>query len=111
MLAWRIYYGDGGTYSSADGDPADAPARGVQAIVQADTQVGRHVLSGFDYYWWEGTWFGGDLFGLFDYLIEPGPKAVKFGRTVPNDVFERVIRAACDDPDFPRKSARRRHER
>ena len=115
--AWRIYYGDGATFSDADGPPSDAPALDVQAIVFRDetpgaANVGRFVLQGFDFYWHdEGEWFGGELFGLFDYLQRPGAKAVKFGRTRPNRAFADVLERAVSDPDFPAKSASSRRER
>ena len=44
MLAWRIYYGDGSTFSSADGAPSDAPSTNVQAIaLEADPTIGRRI--------------------------------------------------------------------
>lgn len=105
-MLWRIFYGDCSTFSSADG-PADlSPGLDVQAIVQPDPDVGRHVLSRFGYYWLDrGEWYGGDLFGLFDYLQRPGHKVVRFGRTISNARFREIIRAATEDPNFPRKSA------
>ena len=95
---WRIYYGDGDTFDSSQGDPKDAPAFNVQACVSRDISPHRErfVAHKFDYYWFEdGEWFGGDIFGLFDYLARSG--MVKFGRTISNDQFDRVIKAATDD--------------
>lgn len=108
---WRIYYDDGSTFSSNDGPPEDAPALGVICIAQPDPEVGRHIVSGFDYYWFTYEWWGGDLFGLFDYLITPGHKTVKFGRTVSNTDFSEIVNRAKTDSGLPEKSARRRNER
>lgn len=106
MLRWRAYYDDGSLFDSSQGEPQDAPALGIQAIVQPDPDVGRTVQWGKDYYWWLGDrWDGGDLFGLFDYLSRPGLKIVRFGRSMSNAAFRAVYARAAADSDFPRKSA------
>lgn len=87
---WAIFYADRPPFTDADGSPFGAPARGVLAILDVHAQV----MTGFDFYWWAGAeWIGGDIFGLWDYLAAPGPKTVKFGRTVPDAVY----RTAVDD--------------
>lgn len=114
-MDWRIYYDDGSTYSSEDGCAENAPAFGVQAIVQRDFDdeihnVGRYVLSspmvdGNDYYWFErGAWYGGEIFGLWDYLSRLGPRKVIFGRVVEKGRFREIRDRAMADPDFPRYS-------
>lgn len=111
MVPWRVYYGDGTTW---DGDPFDAPGLNVQAVVQADAEVGRHVVTGFDFYWWEAShdrWWGGDLFGLWDYLSREGPRKVIFARTMMNAEYRAVFDRAVADPDFAPKSAVLRDER
>jgi hypothetical protein len=105
-MDWRIYYGDGTTFSSEDGSASSAPPLNVQAIAQAlpdDPTVGRKTVSQYDFYWFDGQWFGGDLFGLFDYLMRSG--AVKFGRAVPRLEFERHLKRAVTDPDLLPKVA------
>lgn len=112
MTRWKIYYSDGSTFSDKDGDPFNAPGRGVQMIVHEHSEVGRHLLGREDNYWWSGSrWFGGDLFGLYDYLQEPGPKKVIFGRVIDNESFKRITQAALNDPEFPPKSAKLQGER
>ena len=107
MLEWRIYYGDGSTFSNEDGEPQFAPAMNVQVIVVKDTadtinNVGRRLWFGRDYYWWDdGEWIGGDHFGLYDYLQRPGWRRVLFGRSVPARRFIETRRKALADPDFP----------
>ena len=109
---WKIFYGDGSTYSNLDGSPYDAPSDNVQAIVIRDPTIGRGIVAKCDLYWWvesEQQWFGlmDKLgYGLFDYLRQPGPKKVIFGRTVSNADYDAAIKAAIADPDFPPKSAR-----
>lgn len=112
MLDWRIYFADGNTFDSTQGAPEDAPALGVVAIVCRDPDphgAGRYVLHGggsrrtpMDYYWFDnGEWYGGDLFGLFDFLMRRS--RVKFGRTISNATFAAIIKRATDDPDFTPK--------
>jgi hypothetical protein len=111
VVAWRIYYGDGTTFDDLDGTPADAPALNVQVIVVRDrdpnSQLGRYPVHRFDYYWWDDPdWYGGDLFGLFDYLARPGWKRVMFGRTIGNAEHQAIIDRALADPDLIRRSRR-----
>jgi len=106
MLAWRIHYGDGATWDDQSGPLQDAPATNVQAIAVADPTVGRFIWSQRDFYWWDaGQWFGGDIFGLWDYLARPGWRKVLFGRSLVRADFEQVMNAALADPDLPAKSA------
>lgn len=94
---WRIYYGDGSTFSHEDGPPSAAPPLNVQVISYASAviaqEVGVELLFGKDYYWFEhDEWFGGDLFGLFDYLVRAqGTANVKFGRVVPRGAYQVAI--------------------
>jgi len=105
-LAWRVYYGDLTVYDPTLGLVQDTPAVNVQAIAVADPVVGRFIWSQRDFYWWEqGQWFGGDIFGLWDYLTRPGWRKVLFGRSLRRVDFDRVMQAALTDPDLPAKSA------
>lgn len=105
-MRWKIFY-DEGSFGHLDGSPFDAPARGVQVVVQEDPDVGRRLMAQRDFYWWTPDgWFGGDLAGLFDYLAEPGMKRVLFGRYVAYRKYDAAVKAALADPDFPPKSAR-----
>lgn len=101
LIEWRIYYGDGRTCDSSQGLIEWVPGLNVQAIVQHDQAGNRHVLSRFDYYWYdqdERQWFGGDLFGLFDFLARKS--MVKFGRWIPHERFAEICDLAATDPDF-----------
>lgn len=104
MLQWKIYYGDGTTYSSADGPWESAPTRNVQFVLCPDPIVGRRIHSCCDYYLYrDGQPFGVDIFGLFDYLLEIG--LVKFGRSLTRRDFDAIQQQVFNDPDFPVKSA------
>ena len=107
-MSWRVYYDDG-EFSSGDGPLEAVPTLGVQVIVKRDTadpidNVGRRVLDRADYYWWDSDvqeWYGGDTFGLFDYLQRPGLKKVLFGRSISTERFIAIRNRALADPDFP----------
>lgn len=88
---WTIYYADSGAFSEKDGTPFDAPARGVTVIVQPDPFNEYRTVTGDYYIFQPWGWEGVDLFGLWDYLADPGPKAVKFGRTLPTRDFEKIF--------------------
>jgi hypothetical protein len=110
-MLWKVYYGDGTTFSDEDGKPSQAPALDVQIILVRDddpnSALGRYPVHRFDYYWWdEPDWFGGDLFGLFDYLSRPGDKRVLFGRTISNARHQEIVDRALADPDLFRKPRR-----
>ena len=100
-LAWRIYYADGSRIDSAQTLVHKVPKTGVIAIVQPDSELGRTVLQRMDFYWWEDNEFwGGDIFGLWDYLTRPGNKLVLFGRSIPNAAYREIVQRAIHDPDF-----------
>ena len=105
-MTWRIWYDNGTTYGSDNGQPQDAPGRGVICIVQENERTGRVKLSGADYYTWNGgQWFRADSFGLWDYLAGRGWKKVVFGRMVDRGRYELIMREAEADKDFPPRSA------
>lgn len=98
-MDWRIYYGDGTTFTSEEGTPSDAPALDVQAIVTRTNADRRNVVSvhGWDYYWrLDGEWWGGDLFGLFDALLRKA-HPVLFGRTIDTNRHGEIIAQAVKD--------------
>jgi hypothetical protein len=101
MRRWKVYHADGTTTTGRSGEVAAAPVFGVVCVQQWDAKGQRHLLSGFDWYWYDpatAQWLGGDLFGMADFAMRTG--LVKAGRFVPNDVYDRILEAARDDPDF-----------
>jgi hypothetical protein len=113
MARWRIYYGDGSTFSDSDGQPCDAPALNVQVIAQAlpdDPTIGRKTVSRHDFFWFDqGEWTGGDLFGLFDFLQRHS--VVKFGRSISRLNFESCLTRAITDSDLLPKAGWEQRER
>ena len=108
MLRWRIYYGDGSTFDSSLGKPDDAPAFGVQTVVEQDDSVGRTILAGFDWYYYHvesGKWWGSDIHGLLDKLLfRIEVVAISQGRNSAD--FDEILQRSIDDPDFPKKAGR-----
>ena len=95
-MKWRIYYGDGSTYSS-DSDPFFAPSNNVQVIAEEITKnPGFRLRSSRDsYYWMQDRWFACDTAGMWDYLLEhKGPKAIIFGRTLRDDDYWKIYHRA-----------------
>lgn len=125
MLSWRLYYSDGSTFDSDVGPWADAPAVGALVLATADPDVGReldHGPRGEFFAWWPGSskpW-GFDRTGILDYLTATGwptstrladlslddwhRSGVKLGRSVDNDVWQRVLRQVDKDPVFTPRS-------
>lgn len=107
--AWRIYYADGSTFSSYDGEPWQAPKVGAQVVLKTDPDVGRFLFAARDFYWFDherGEWFGGDQAGFYQHLMANAPSCVVFGTNVKTREYHDCILAALRDTDFPPKSAR-----
>lgn len=103
MPDFRIYYDGGTTY---DGDPYDAPAFGVLVIVEKNANHGRQLVTTKDYFVYLGDhWMSVDFIGMLDYLAQPGPRKVIFGRMVDDEYWYKVMRQANEDPDFPIRTA------
>lgn len=92
-MRWRIYYGDGSTFSDRDGSPFEAPRTNVQVIAsEANTPTGFSLTHSHDAYVWRDEWNGTDQLGMWDYLMShSGPQSVLFGRTVRDDVYWATI--------------------
>lgn len=109
-VEWRIYYDDFTTYDNLTGPPEAAPGLGVQAIVQRDNDVGRVILTMFDWYYWRHDiqeWWASDYFGLLDQLTSDKAnhvRAVRAGRNA--SAYKDIMQLVYADTDFPVKSAR-----
>jgi hypothetical protein len=108
MLKWRIYYGDGTTFSSEDGEPVDAPGYGVQCIVQPEKNRGRSVMQGWDWYYYnaDGRWWGcNENALLLRHVFRKSSVAPSAGETISEEEFFAITTKAGSDPDFlPRSS-------
>lgn len=102
MPAWRIYYSDGSSFSSDQGEPHEAPSEGFVCAVGYDEAARRYIMHGWDFYCWaENQWWGMDRMGLHDRLRRNAVYAYKEGRTVTRDQFSALMDRAHTDPDFP----------
>lgn len=102
---WRIYYTDGSTFDSTQGEPWDAPRYGVQVIVQdhVDPQERPYLVWQGDYYIWKGQWFPVDRFAFDMYYFVntlSGRKVGLAGEYTDNDNWVAITRRAMKDPDF-----------
>ena len=122
MLKWRIYYSDGTTFDSNQGEPWEAPGRGIICIVQPDPSpmmqnVNTQVLRGHPYYWYHrewGYWLHSDRDGFIDQFNndrEDVVCALKMGRWADFVKYYKIIDRANNDPDFPKKSGVHKAER
>lgn len=100
VIAWRIYYGDGSTFSDADGSPFAAPRSNVQVIIERDARVGWRWISGYDYFVLDperGGWRETNEFGLFDYLQRAKQPLVLFGRWLTDAEWHRLFTRVKSD--------------
>jgi hypothetical protein len=100
MMNWRVYYGDGSTFSDADGSPFAAPRSNVQVIIERDARVGWRWISGYDYFVLDperGGWRETNEFGLFDYLQRAGQPLVLFGRWLTDEEWHRLFTRVKSD--------------
>lgn len=96
-MRFRIYYGDGSTYS---GDPFHAPRENVQCIAQEDEAFGkgwrpiRSELTRKGNYCWHPNlgWVDHTDAGLIRYLVRlDGPKYVIFGDEIARADYWRIV--------------------
>lgn len=113
-LRWKVYYGDGSTFSSADGHAFDTPARGVQIIAIADHEHGWRLERGGDYYCWvpgKDDWYAADQAGLILYFLDRGPKRVLLGERMDYYEYRAVLDRAMSDTALPTKTGWQPSER
>jgi len=107
---FKVYYSSGSTHMG--NDPYITPVPEVVAIVQIDNLHGRRVVAGDDFYVWKDTsWYGTDLIGMFQYLMNDGPRRVLYGVMVHEEQWQSIMRLANNDSDFPKRTAYGRGER
>lgn len=103
-LTWRIYYSDGSTFDSLQGEPVSAPPFGIACIVQSEPSLGRVIVSTFDFYYWvdeQQQWWGSDWSGVLDRMLHRLPVyALLQGRSVDHETFRLIMRRADQDPNF-----------
>ena len=106
MPEWKIYYTDGSTFSSDDGEWKNAPSDGVQALATAHPDFGRQVWHSNDYYVQmpDGGIYATSDIGCF--LRALG--LVKFGHMTNRENYQARLEDATQDPAFQKSSPRRR---
>lgn len=107
---FKIWYGDGSTYTDQDGRPEDAPKVNVQFIAVEDDMHGMGLCRNSDFYVWDfydgmWGWQGVDRWGFQDYMEQPGLKLVLFGRTLGNVEYSEMLSKALHDDYLPQKTA------
>lgn len=95
---WVIYYADGSAFSSQDGSPDEAPARGVQVVIQHCERHGQEMVTNRHWYVWDrGRWVGLETVdALWDYLWRLGWKRVLSGRVIDHERYNNMLRQARD---------------
>ena len=106
---WIVFYDDGHSFSSLDGQPWEAPRSFVLCIAVADPSCGNYILAETNFYCWhyeDDAWVGHDLNGLVQYLQKPGDrKLVMCGYYVNRDRYLTVRKNIHKDPRLPKKTA------
>lgn len=104
MSTWRIYYDDGSTFSHTDGHPEQAPTDGFAVAVGVDAAGARYQMMGWDFYRFDtktGQWWGHNIHGILSRLRSNlEVRALKEGRTMDTEAYQRLCNTARHDPDF-----------
>jgi len=106
MRRWKIFYCDGTTFDSSQGEPNDAPCREVAVIHTEDGRCGRRLLYGSDWYRWmdEGIWAKGESFDMLFALANNGHVIARKGGYQTEAEFEKNLIRAHQDDFVPRIS-------
>lgn len=105
-MAWKIFYSDGTTFDSSQGEPHEAPIKHFICALGYDPVDGkRYQMHGWDFYRWDRDnkqWWGFDRQGR-DTRLEDGDEiyAYKVGFTVTKAKFLSIMDTSHRDPDFP----------
>ena len=102
---WRIFYSDGSSFDSNDGEPHQAPSLGFICAVGYDEAGDRYIMHGWDHYCYDqetDQWWGCDTFGLFDRLCQNKIYAYKMGRTITKTEYRALMHRADQDKQFPK---------
>ena len=104
---WCIYYADGTTFDSNDGEPHEAPSEFFLCALGYEQDGSRYIMHSWNYYRWDKetrVWWGFDRQGLHTRLRHNGEiYAYKEGYTVPKEIWSKTVSAANQHPDFPMK--------
>jgi hypothetical protein len=114
-MLFRVYYSKYAQQETFDGSReniGETPVDEVLVIVQWDLDHGRKLVSGGDFYCWdpEFFWIPCDRETKDQYIRRPGLHRYLRGVMVHHEEWNRVVKLAREDPDFPPQSALHRYE-
>ncbi len=104
-MQWKIYYTDGSTRTSDEGNPASIPKKyDVVCIQQLEPVLNREIVNRWELYRFapsSGLWFGTSDEEVIDRLLarKPIPTLVA-GVRISRADFATIYAAALNDPDF-----------
>jgi hypothetical protein len=105
---WWVVFGDRNIVAgSGAADAYAVPGRDVQAVISPCPDHGWELWSRGEFYVFlpsADAWRPVDQWGLFDYLLEPGPRKVLFGRTMFDPEFYALLAWLNEHPDLPMKT-------
>lgn len=94
LISWKIWYDNGGTFSSLNGDWKDAPSDGVQVVVEYYDDGTKKIHIERDYYILDdGKAYGTNNINPF--LRKCG--IIKFGRWSSDDKFKELVQKAKEE--------------
>lgn len=103
-LEWKLWYGDGSTFSNLNGTPADAPAYNVQCIVQWEEVWGelkpmhRTGVDNYIYCSDDERWHFHDDKIASKFIAEhPFACAIKYGCEIPLMQYNRIVDGAREE--------------
>jgi hypothetical protein len=104
QLKWKIYYGDGSTFDSSQGEPLDAPVFGVIAIIGPtyDKRDPSYRMHRWDRFYWNqdifegrGQWWGGFHDVAEQRLCNGDPiEALKIGMMIDTPEYQAILERA-----------------
>lgn len=100
MSRWKIFYADGSTFDSRQGEPVDAPNQTVAVIVVEDGIHNKRILKGADWFRWDdrdGRWYDCDAFSVLLVLADRGSIVARRGEYLPELKYQDILIAAYND--------------
>ena len=110
-IKWIVFYDDGSSFTSEEGEPWDAPRVGVEAIAIVDISCGVYAIGDLDFYCWHfednGYWMNHNERGMLQYLAKPGKeKVVLQGYAINRAKWANIKVNAVRDPRLPKVTAK-----
>ena len=72
-MKWKIYYTDGTTFDSTQGEPYESPCKTIALILQYAGSKGMRIMEGTDWYrWFDDRWAEAREFDILFELADKG---------------------------------------